>query len=324
MGFALEQLGATRCKEIASDLFRVEKEYGGVKLNGYCPIHTPTESNPSFVYHFEGDWYKCKSCQEGGDLVKLWQSVTGGDFLAFKKEFITDSASSGGSRSSRKLTLVKPKEKIIVPDVFVSEDDLDGLPPLPAERIAELKTLRGWTEQVIASQDLREFTDFKGNKRIAMPVRDDQGRLCNIRLYQPGASEFKVISWYDLVCKSCGGKWKTVGRKKVCRDCGGGPNDYGRTRLYPAPAQWNPGRVWLVEGEPDLLCALSNGLNAVTQTAGCGTWNDEFSEALKGRDVVICFDADEPGFKGSHNAAKYLVKHAKSVRVIVWSELMAG
>jgi len=322
MGYALETLGATRCKEIASGLFKVDKEYGGVKLNGFCPIHQPTESNPSFVYHFEGDWYKCKSCGVGGDLVKLWEMVTGGDFLGFKKEYVTDSGSSGGTRPVRKLALVKPKVKIIVPDVFVSEDDLTALPPLPAARIAELKTLRGWSDQVIISQDLREFSDHRGGKRIAIPVRDDQERLCNIRLYQPGAAEFKVISWYDQLCKACGGKWKTVGKKKVCRACGLGPNDYGRTRLYPPPAQWKPGRLWLVEGEPDLLCALSNGINAVTQTAGCGTWRDEFSEAMAGRDVVICFDADEPGFKGAGAASKSLVEHAKSVRVIVWPELM--
>ena len=321
MGYALEQLGAARCKQIAETLFRVDKEYGSVKLNGSCPIHQPTESNPSFVYHFEGDWYKCKSCGEGGDLVKLWETVTGGDFLAFKKEFVTD-GSTGGSRPARKLALVKPKDKVVAPDVFVSEEDLSALPPLPPARIVELKKLRGWSVDVMESQDLREFTDHKGGKRIAIPVRDDQGRLCNIRLYQPGAAEFKVISWYDQACKACGGKWKMVGKKKVCKDCGKGPNDYGSTRLYPPPAQWKPGRLWLVAGEPDLLCALSCGLNAVTQTAGCGTWREEFSEAMAGRDVVICYDADAAGFKGSREAAKSLVEHAKSVRVMVWPDLM--
>ncbi len=82
--------------------------------------------------------------------------------------------------------------------------------------------------------------------------------------------------------------------------------------------------LWLVEGEPDLICALSQGLNAVTQTAGCGTWRDEFSEAMAGRDVVIAYDADQAGHKGAQVAAKSIVLQAKSLRIIQWPEVMGG
>lgn len=326
MGYALTELGADRCAEIAAGLFKVEKRYGE-KLHGFCPIHGD-QSSASFVYVPSGDWYKCKSCDAGGDLVNLWCHVHGLDskgegFKRFKEEFVGGSDSK--PRSKAPLRLVPPPVAAELPEVFVDEADLAALPPLPTERVTELRRLRGWSAQVIEALDLREFSDGRGNKKIAMPIRDDAGRLGNIRLYQPGAKSFKVISWYDQRCKACGGVWKLVEKQKTCQGCGGQPNDYGRTRLYPAPTQWKrDGVLWLCEGEPDLICALSQGLNAVTQTAGCGTWRDEFSAAMAGRDVVIAYDADAAGYKGAMAAAQSIALQAKSVRVLRWPEMMGA
>lgn len=335
MGYALTELGAERCAEIAAGLFQVEKIYRdqerGEKLHGFCPIHGDQES-ASFVYVPAGDWYKCQSCGAGGDLVKLWCELRGLDskgdgFKAFKAEFVggtekSKGQSKGGGKAPLRLV---PAPAAPAPEVFVDEADLAALPSLPPERLKELRRLRGWSEQVVAAMDLREFSDGRGNKRIAMPIRDDAGRLCNIRLYLPGAGQFKIISWYDQSCKACGGAWKTVEKKKTCSQCGGRPNDYGRTRLYPAPSAWKKdGVLWLVEGEPDLLCALSQGLGAVTQTAGCKTWPEEFSAPFAGRDVAIAYDADLPGWDGAMKAAQSLAKHAKSVRVLRWPEIMGA
>jgi len=329
MGWALENLGSARCREIAEGLIRVEKVYGS-KLHGFCPVHKPEEKNASAFYNWEMDSGGCKSCSEKWDLVKLWCLVNGHDpqdLKAFRAEF--DEDYTGGAlpkkarAPSRQPRAPKPPPPAI-PEVFVDEADLEALPPLPAERMAELTKSRGWSLAVMEVQDLREFTDVKGVKRIAMPIRTSGGELANVRLYTPGAEQFKIISWYDRTCKACGGKWQTVDKKKLCRKCGASPNDYGRTRLYPPPSQWQPGTIWLVEGESDLLCALSQGLNATTQTAGCGTWPDEFSAHFAGRDVIVCYDADQVGFKGAEKAAESLIQHAKSVRVIVWPELMGG
>lgn len=335
MGYALDQLGPDKCREIAEGLFKVERVYGGVKLHGFCPIHGDKKSS-SFVYHFVEDWYKCKSCGEGGDLVDLWMKVEGKGFKDFKEEFGDGEVSTGTGKPARRRN-AKPKTDKIdesgwgqqrLLEVFVDEKYLEALPPLPAERIAELREKRLWSPKVIEILDLREYTDLKGNKRIAIPIRDDQGRLCNIRLYSPGADKFKVISWFDPVCHKCGGKWKIAvsgkSREKSCKECGALPIDYGRTRLWPSPAQWQQGVLWICEGEPDTICALSQGLNATTQTAGGGTWRDYFSKEMAGRDVVIAYDADVPGFKGSHVAAKSIIEEAKSVRVLVWPALMGG
>jgi putative DNA primase/helicase len=326
MGYALEELGADRCGQIAAGLFKVEKLYGE-KLHGFCPIHGDQVS-ASFVYVPSGDWYKCQSCGAGGDLVNLWCLINGLDsrgegFKQFKEEFV--GGTSGSSRRAQlKSVPSAPRPVAPAPDVFIDEAALAALPPLPLSRVQELKVSRGWSPQVIERLNLRELDDGR-NKKIAIPIRDDEGRLCNIRLYQPGAAQFKVISWYDRACTACGGAWKKVDKAKVCSSCGGSPNDYGRTRLFPPSTQWkHSGQLWLVEGEPDLICALSQGINATTQTAGCGTWREEFSEVMAGRDVVICYDADQAGWKGSFGAAESIALHAKSVRVLRWPEVMGG
>lgn len=325
MGWALDSLGSARCREIAESFLKVEKVYGS-KLHGYCPVHGDQKTASAF-YNFDTDSGGCKSCGEKWDLVKLWclaSHLDGQDLKAFREEF--DNDYTGGARNLRP---AQPKSKPVPPpappEVFIDEADLAELPALPPEKIEELKLKRGWSPAVIAELDLREYTDAKKKKRIAIPIRTDGGQLANIRLYMPGAEQYKLISWYDHKCKACGGQWKIAkGQPKVCKECGGSPNDYGRSRLFPPSSQWKPGTIWLCEGESDMICARSQGLNAVTQTAGCGTWTEEFTSCFEGRDVVIAYDCDAAGLRGAMKAAESLAEVAKSVRVIVWPESMGG
>lgn len=327
MGWALENLDPQRRKEIAEKLITVEKVYG-TKLHGFCPVHGDKKSASAF-YNWDLDSGSCKSCGEKWDLVKLWCLVNNldpQDLKAFREEFDEDytggptGRGKGSKREKRKPVSSPPPA---APEAFIDEADLEALPPLSSQTMEMLRRVRGWSPLVVKALDLRLFVDHQKKERIAIPIRSADGKLGNIRLYQPGADQFKVISWYDQKCKACCGSWKIVKKQpKVCKECGAGPNDYGRTRLFPPPSMWQSGTLWLCEGEPDTVCALSQGLNAVTQTAGCGTWREEFSEAMAGRDVVICYDADEAGTKGAKVAAESLVQHAKSVRVLVWPELM--
>lgn len=327
MGWARENLGPERCREIAETLMRVEKVYG-TKLHGFCPVHGDKKSASAF-YNWEQDSGGCSSCGEKWDLINLWCIVNGydrQDVKAFREEF--DNDYTGGARQARKPgdkakpVKASPTPPPAQPEVFVDVTEYEGLPDLPDEMLEMLRTVRGWSPLVIKALGLKCFTDAKKKQRVAIPIWTDTGELGNIRVYLPGAAQFKLISWFDQKCPACGGALRTVDKKKVCKECGGAPNDYGRTRLFPRPSMWQPGTIWLCEGEPDTICALSQGLNAVTQTAGCGTWRDEFSEAMAGRDVVICYDADGDGLRGAQKTAKQLVQHAKSVRIVVWPELM--
>lgn len=65
-----------------------------------------------------------------------------------------------------------------------------------------------------------------------------------------------------------------------------------RWPLYPEP---EPGwwSVLLVAGELDALRARAAGLPACSVTLGAGYWSDAWTEALRGRRVVVCFDNNE-------------------------------
>ncbi len=80
--------------------------------------------------------------------------------------------------------------------------------------------------------------------------------------------------------------------------------------------------IWLCEGESDTICALSQGLEAVCQTGGAGTWKPGFSSWFVNRHVVIAYDADRAGWEGALKAASALARVAASVRVVRWPDFM--
>ncbi|HWL10940.1 MAG TPA: hypothetical protein VNQ76_21205, partial [Planctomicrobium sp.] len=87
---------------------------------------------------------------------------------------------------------------------------------------------------------------------------------------------------------------------------------------------FSEGVVLIVEGEKHCdrldelgFVATCNAGGAATGN-GKGKWKSEHSEFLRGRDVVILPDNDEPGRSHAHNVAKSLIEHgAKSVRVAI-------
>jgi hypothetical protein len=82
--------------------------------------------------------------------------------------------------------------------------------------------------------------------------------------------------------------------------------------------------VYIVEGEKDVDSLRALGLAATTNPMGAGKWRLEYSEILRGADVVIVGDNDGPGRKHAAQVAASLNGIAKRVRVIdlahVWPE----
>jgi hypothetical protein len=70
-------------------------------------------------------------------------------------------------------------------------------------------------------------------------------------------------------------------------------------RLPEIASYDGPMAVWLFEGEKDAENAAKIGLISTTSPMGAGKWRASFSESLRGRDVVICPDRDEPGTFGA-------------------------
>lgn len=310
MAFALQHLSSIEREQIARALYAVDSsKSSGAELRGLCPFHE--EKNPSFSYNVDRDAYNCLGCGVGGDLVTLWAHGRGISdpseaLREFKREFNISTGQSPAPRTDRPAT--GPSMNVPPPakaddGPFIDESVYASLAPLPPDWLSRLTIQRGWSPETIERMGLRYHASSENDRRIAIPIRDDAGRLLNIRRYLPGG-EPKVFSWYRF-----------VGKKK---------ETFGTKRLYPAPAQWAEGDLWLCEGEPDVLCALSHGINAVTQTCGAQTWAEKFNRHFRGRDVIVAYDADLPGQKGAEKAANALAKVARSVRLIVWPDFMRG
>jgi len=316
MGWAKDNMSAAERETIARRLFEVDDKASGEDkkqefwLRGLCPIHG--ESNPSFGYNVTQDYYKCLACNATGDLISLWSHAHGLDQAEGFRQFValvggmgvsagplSEPVQGQGRGRGRGTKKKPPYEAPVIP-----EDVWERMKPLPDEWVDRLGNIRGWTEVVIRGMDLRLQTVYRSKEgeikevpkpeRVAIPIRDKDGKLRNIRLYKPGAKQRKIMSWAA---------------------------GYGGARLFPA-APNDDAPILLCEGEPDTLCALSYGFNAITQTSKTSRWPKEHLEPFRGREVVICYDADQPGQDHAQTAIDNLLPVAASVRLLVWPDFM--
>jgi putative DNA primase/helicase len=195
----------------------------------------------------------------------------------------------------------------------VPQASLEEMPLLGGEWIKRLEKIRGWSPSVIQDLGLRLWTPPKWAddpmKRVDIPIYDEKHILRNVRLYRLGGDPTnKVISF-----------WSGFGADKV---------SYGRpARIWPAIPPRDIGDnspLWMVEGEPDCICARSHGLDAHTATGGAGTWRKDWIQRFKDRDVIICYDADLPGIVGALKVARQIASVAASVWILIWPEAMTG
>jgi hypothetical protein len=97
-----------------------------------------------------------------------------------------------------------------------------------------------------------------------------------------------------------------------------------RRVLYRLPAVIEAARaggtIYVVEGERDVHAIEAAGAVATTNPGGAGKWRPEFSAALRGADVIVVADKDEPGRNHAAQVASSLDGVAVSVRVVEAAE----
>lgn len=175
---------------------------------------------------------------------------------------------------------------------LVPESELKAMvEALASNRLAliRLEERRGLSSETIKKYELG--WDARTH-RLAIPVRNEFGLLVNIRLY-------------DLMRR-----WDSA--KTISYSVKGDETSYGKSRLWPLD-QAKGRRIFIFEGEMDTLLALSMGLPAMTVTIGAATWKEEWSEALKGKDVVLVPDVDPAGLKGLEKKLSGLKRSTVSV-----------
>lgn len=320
MGWAGRNLSREQRDSIARKLFTV-LEAEDVWLNGLCPLHD--DQNQSFSYNLDADVFHCfRQCEPDGDLVDLYCLVrgmplrSGEGFKAFRREFAADAGigqpdrRTPGEVRKRKpetdLPQREPRQNMEIPEAVY-----DAMAPVTPDWAARLSRQRGWSQEVMDVYGVRLLSHFRKKsdlynvfplrtvERVVIPVRDAKGVLRNLRCYhalgKPAGDQPKIYSW---------------GR------------GHGASMLFPPASMLKPASVLLCEGEGDCLCALSHGLNAITQTGKPNEWPEDHANALAGRDVIIAYDADQAGTKYALSAAKNLVRKGCTVRIIRWPAFM--
>lgn len=117
------------------------------------------------------------------------------------------------------------------------------------------------------------------NKVIVIPVCDPNGKfLFNKYRRDPASDEGPKYSY----------------------DSGGFMTLFGADKIGDAK------RVILCEGELDALCLRSHGFVAVSSTGGSGSFSPEWSELLKDREVIVLYDDDSAGAKGSIKVQSFI------------------
>ena len=92
----------------------------------------------------------------------------------------------------------------------------------------------------------------------------------------------------------------------------------GNPVLYNLPALKSSGTVYVVEGEKDVETMKRNGFISVCSAhgAGSGKWLPQYTEALKGRNVIVIPDNDTQGKNFAIETCNALAGHAASVKMI--------
>jgi archaellum biogenesis ATPase FlaH len=93
------------------------------------------------------------------------------------------------------------------------------------------------------------------------------------------------------------------------------PVPYRLPELLAAVEQGEP--VYVVEGEKDADRLAGEGLTATTNPGGAGKWRDEYAEHLRGVDIVVIADRDDPGREHARKVAASLRPVASSIALRV-------
>jgi len=233
---------------------RKQKPGGDGWVTACCAFHD--DKNPSFAYNRQtGKWACFAGCGKGGPLDFIMQT-TGWSFkdalFSLGDKVGVPKPGSNGSKSER------------IDEAWIGQ--LAAALEANEKVKKYLREKRGLTD---ATRRKYELGWDAHRERLAIPVRDEKGRLVNVRLYSPSRTP-KMLN---------------------LKGHGHTPRLYGADEL----AKYEGREIILCEGEFDRLILQQNGFTAVTSTHGCASFRREWLAIFDGKDVVVGYDADSEG-----------------------------
>lgn len=255
-----------------------------VRPNGDVDAHCPLPTHPagvdrrrSAVFNFKDGVYYCNTEGRGGSID---------DLLEIRDQWI-DPPSGNHSRPLREQS--KPPAELPSEDL-IKDWRRDLMRDTPV--LEDLLAARGlWTKTL----DVYEIGWDQGAQTYTIPIRDQEGKLQNVRRYQ-----IRPLP----------------GRRKIWGIAG-----HNKPRLFPLVAlkkakRRDEGRIIICEGEWDALICNQYNFRAITRTSSARNWNPHWAPLFKGLIVYLCHDMDKDGQSANHKVARSIAKYAREVRVI--------
>lgn len=265
-----------------------------------CPIHNERNASASANInpeHGPDGVFFCTVCNRGMSLKALVKIVD-------QKE--ADEQASHGEGTARYNPFEDDDSNVI--DFGSARARRNGT-ATEREELSEAK-VKGWHEALLSSEDhLDALQEKRGldmriveqyrigwqreKRRYTIPIRDEAGRLVNVRRYamRPDA------------------------KVKIVNATGHG----SPPRLYPADQLAAHDTILVVEGEWDALVGVQlvgKQMGVVTGTGGAKKWLPEWSKQLAEKNVFLLYDNDADGRIGAKTAAKSLRHHAACVTIL--------
>lgn len=273
------------------------KELGTGWHQCFCPFHEDPATSKSESFTFDplkGSW-KCHSQCGGGGIFEFVGRHRFGDQYSYDthkgdvRQYLED---HGVSKNGAGKTKPKSEKK-------------KG--PLP-----ERSDIQKWNDKLLNTSVVLEpilqtrFWSLAAMKKYGIGYHDsrymipvyERGRIVNVRRYKPGVRRGKMIG--------------IQGRNEA--------------RCFPEQTFTESKVIFLLEGEPDTLCALSMGVPAMTFTAGAGAGKKIPKDISRFSDhtVIICYDTDEAGVKAARDVAAVLRGVTENIRIMDISTALNG
>lgn len=270
---------------------RPERENVSVRCFTNADGHSRGDRDPSCSVNLTSGAWNCHGCGAAGGAydaaLALGLSERSGVDLLVRFGLAERRINRARGRTTRqhRASAGRPSQQPR-PDAFpITEADITRWRAVLARTPALIERLaqeRGWSWKAI-----RAFELGVDRRRITIPVRDEQHRLVGLLRYKP---------------------WPPGAADKMRAAVG------SSRQLLPHPNAEPSEHVVLVEGEPDMLAARSQGLPAIA-VPGVGCWRSDWVRQLADRDVAVVTDADPQGRSLAALIANDLAGHAR-VRIV--------
>jgi len=151
-----------------------------------------------------------------------------------------------------------------------------------------LQETRGWSRDIIKHFRIGVYNNGAASY-ITFPQQNEYGFYVSVKYYD-FLHKTDVKFWFE-------------------KDADNSPRIFGLEILKEAK------KVYIFEGEPDCLLALSLGLPAIT-FGTAATWKENWRTYFSNLDIVICYDNDEAGIIGAQRVATGVYNVCSSLKII--------